>query len=53
MVKSLSCLVKDLWVEVTRLSSAREDEQEIDRLFGENLQGQDARSGILQKGQVG
>ena len=55
VVKSPSCLVKDLRVEVTRLCSAREDEQEeINRLMGETLQGQDTRSCILQKkGQPG
>lgn len=54
MVKPLSCLGKDLRVEVTRLCSAGEDEQEINRFFAETFQGQDARSCILQKkGQPG
>lgn len=49
MVKSLSCLVKDLRLEMTRLCSTREDEQETKRLFAEALSSQETTFCILQK----
>jgi len=41
--------MKELTVEVVRLSTARQDEEKINRIFAGTLKEQDARSFISQK----
>lgn len=51
VAEQLCCQIKELWVEVSRLCSIRNDKKEINSIFSESLQLQESEPPATGEGQ--